>query len=369
MNVGENIVDLINVSENHEKSLIDFESTSFSNAFTQTNVTTDFIDLQEKEFINTNLTVFKLQKEITLLQLGTRELFANDEIVRFYTGLPKIEILDAFFLYISDSITLSSRSVLTKYQMLSLTLIRLRLNLMTNDLAYQFNVTSSTASSAFLKIIDALFLHLKPAIKWQCREQIWKTTPLCFRKHFGTNIVVIADCFEIFMNKPKNILARAQTFSSYKDHNTVKFLIVIIPQDVISYISKARGGRTSDKFLTENCDFLDNLLPGDIVMADRGFDIEESVALYCANVKIPSFTKRKRQLSSLDNEQSRRIAPERLQVERVIVIVRNKYSLLQGTFPLDFLMKKDDSNCCTIDKSVCAACGLVNLGDSVIPFE
>ena len=222
------------------------------------------------------------------------------------------------------------------------------------------------ASSAFLKVIDVLFLHLKPVIKWSCREQIWKTTPMCFQKHFGTNTVVIADCFEIFINKSKNILARAQTFSSHKHHNTVQFLIGVTPQGVISYISKAWGGCTSDKFLTENCEFLDNLFPGDIVMADRGFDIEESATLYCTNVKIPSFNKRKRQLSSLDIEQSQHIAAVRIHVERMIV--QNKYSL-QGTLPLDFLMKKDDSNYCTIDNIVCTACGLVNLCDSVIPFE
>ena len=115
---------------------------------------------------------------------------------------------------------------------------------------------------------------------------------------------MIVDCFELFINKPKSILARAQTFSSYKHHNTVKFLIGITPQGVISYISKAWGGCTSDKFLTENCDFLNNLVPGDIVMAGRGFAIEESVALYCAKVKIPSFTKGKRELTSLGIEQS-----------------------------------------------------------------
>ena len=126
---------------------------------------------------------------------------------------------------------------------------------------------------------------------------------MCFRKHFGTNIVIV-DCFEIFINKPKNILDRARTFSSYKHHNTVTFLIGITLQGVISYISKAWGGRTSDKFLTQSCDFLDNFLSGDIVMADRGFDIEETVALYCAKVKIPPFTKGKMQLSSLFVEQS-----------------------------------------------------------------
>ena len=142
---------------------------------------------------------------------------------------------------------------------------------MKNDLAYLFNVSSSTVSSAFLKIIDVLFLHLKPVIKWPCREQIWKH-PKIFRNKY----CLFVDCFAISINKPKNIIARAQTFSSYKDHNTVNFLIGITPQGVISYMSMAWGGRTTEKFLTENCDFLDNLLPGDIVMADRGFDIEGS---------------------------------------------------------------------------------------------
>ena len=47
VNVGENIVDLINVSENDKKSLINFERTFFLQTYTQSNVTTDFIDLQE----------------------------------------------------------------------------------------------------------------------------------------------------------------------------------------------------------------------------------------------------------------------------------------------------------------------------------
>ena len=327
------------------------------------------LDLKEEEYIRTNSQLYMLQDELKLLRPGLREWYIDDNKVKFYTGLPNIEIMDALFIYISDSITSTTRSALSKFQMLSLTLMRIRLDLSINDLAYRFNISSSTVSSIFLKIIDILFVHLKPIIKWPERDQIWKTTPMCFRKHFGTKIAVIIDCFEVFINKPKNVMARAQTFSSYKHHNTVKFLIGITPQGVISYISKAWGGRTSDKFLTENCDFLKKLTPCDIVMADRGFDIEESVAVYCAEVKIPSFTKGKRQLSSLDVEKSRRIASVRIHVERVIGNVRNKYSILQGILPLDYLIKKDENDFSTIDKIVCVSCGLTNLCDSVIPFE
>ena len=73
-------------------------------------------------------------------------------------------------------------------------------------------------------------------------------------------------------------------------------------------------------------------------MTDRGFDIEESLALYCANMKILSFTKGKRKLSSLELEQSRLIVAVRIDAERLIGIVPNKNSLFQRTlsFARDF---------------------------------
>ena len=108
---------------------------------------------------------------------------------------------------------------------------------------------------------------------------------------FGKKVTVVIDCFEVFIEKPTNLLARAQTFSSYKHHNTIKLLVGITPQGTVSYVSEAWGCRTSDKFLTENCGFLEKLLPGDMVMADRRFTISESVGLKQAKLEIPAFTK------------------------------------------------------------------------------
>ena len=111
-----------------------------------------------------------------------------------------------------------------------------------------------------------------------------------FRK-YCPKCVVIIDCFEVFLERPTSVLARAQTFSSYKHHNTVKYLIGITPQGSVSYISEGWGGRVSDKHLTENCGLLSNLIPGDTILADRGFNIKESVGLYCATITVPPFTK------------------------------------------------------------------------------
>ena len=54
----------------------------------------------------------------------------------------------------------------------------------------------------------------------------------------------------MFIDRPTNLLARAQTFSNYKHHNTAKVLIGITPQGFICFVSEAWRGRTSDKYLT-----------------------------------------------------------------------------------------------------------------------
>lgn len=178
---------------------------------------------------------------------------------------------------------------------------------------------------------------------------------------------MIIDCFEVFIQRPKNLLARAQTWSTYKHSNTVKFLIGITPQGSISFLSKAWGGRASDKWITENCGLLRKLLPGDLVLADRGFDISDSVQMCCAEVNIPSFTKGKEQLSAEDIETTRKIAHVRIHVERVIGLVRNKYTMLQGRLPVDFLINEDGLP--VVDKIATVACALTNLCNSVVPFN
>ena len=114
-------------------------------------------------------------------------------------------------------------------------------------------------------------------------------------------------CLEVFIHRQSNLLARAQTWLSYKHHNTVKVLIVITPQSTISCVSQAWGGQTSDKFLTVNCGILNKLFPGGLVLADRGFTVAESVMFQQAQLAIPSFTKGKDQLDPVDVEKTRRL--------------------------------------------------------------
>ena len=168
-------------------------------------------------------------------------------------------------------------------------------------------------------------------------------------------------------------MARAQTFSNYKHHNTVKVLIGVTPQATISFVSKAWGGRTSDKYLMDNCGILDKLLPGDLVLADWGFTIQESLMFKHAQLAIPAFTRGKEQLNPVDLEGTRGIANVRIHVERVIGLLRRKYTILSEFLPIDFLMcnpnGSQEASTPMIDRIINVCSALVNLCPGIVPFN
>ncbi len=73
-------------------------------------------------------------------------------------------------------------------------------------------------------------------------------------------------------------------------------------------------------------------------MADRGFDIRNSVGLMYVEVKIPAFTKGCCQLDAQDVELTQRITHLRIHAERVIGAVRNKYTVCHDTVSISTSM-------------------------------
>jgi len=95
---------------------------------------------------------------------------------------------------------------------------------------------------------------------------------------------------------------------------------------------------------------LDNLVAGDLILADRGFNIHDS-----AEVKLPPFTKGKKQLSKAQVYLSRQLSRVRIHVERVIGVVRQKYTILQSTLPINSIMCSESHEDSVIDKVVAYA--------------
>ena len=51
------------------------------------------------------------------------------------------------------------------------------------------------------------------------------------------------------------------------------------PTSSTAYISAAWGGRVSDQVITQQCGFLKFIDPGDIIITDRGFNVQDDIAI------------------------------------------------------------------------------------------
>lgn len=87
-----------------------------------------------------------------------------------------------------------------------------------------------------------------------------------------------------------------------------------------------------------------------------------------AEVKLPPFTKGKKQLEKVDIDWSREFSTVRIHVERLIGQIKQKYTILQGTVPISLLTSDNNLNS-VIDKVVVVCSALVNLCPSVIPLD
>ena len=96
----------------------------------------------------------KLREENYALHL-TKQSFLGK--VHFYTGLPSFSVLQAVLDLISPHVTDHAKFSLSLFQKLILVLMRLRLNLSVQDLAYRFNISKSTVSRTFKTVIAVMF--------------------------------------------------------------------------------------------------------------------------------------------------------------------------------------------------------------------
>uniref|UniRef100_A0AAZ1XJZ3 THAP-type domain-containing protein n=1 Tax=Oreochromis aureus TaxID=47969 RepID=A0AAZ1XJZ3_OREAU len=306
----------------------------------------------------------KLKSQLDKTEVNENFLQGDTEKVKYYTGLTCF----AIFMSVLDNVKafLPASKKLSHFQMLLLTLMRLRLDLPVQHLSYLFNVSHKTLSSVFADTIDVLYARLGILVHWPERHCLQATMPPQFMETFGNRVAIIVDCFEIRTERPCNLKARAQTCSHYKGTHTMKYLIGITPQGAISFISKGWGGRASDKHITEQCGILNKLLPGDVVLDDRGFDIRDAVGMMCAEVKIPAFTRGFCQLDAKDIENTRAIAHLRIHVERVIGSLRNKFKMLHTTMPIRSLLPCEGEDVTFLDKIVRVCCVLGNMCPSVV---
>ena len=121
-----------------------------------------------------------------------------------------------------------------------------------------------------------------------------------------------------------------------------------------------------DKGLTQDSGFLSKLEPTDEVMANRDFPIEEKLVLQGAKLTIPASPKGNKQLSQKDIELSGQIANVCFHLERVIGLLKNRYTMLQSCLPIPLIKRKGDTEVATVNELVTVCSALTNLGEPVV---
>ncbi len=145
-------------------------------------------------------------------------------------------------------------------------------------------------------------------------------------------------------------------------------MIAITPCGSICFISEAFAGCTSDKEVVVQSGLINKLHEGDVVLCDRGFLIENEVNSVGAYLVTPSFKQRGvKQLQYWDIEATRNIASVRIHVERVIGVIRNKFTILSKEQPISALMKDSTMDLeKSYNKILTVCCALFNICKGVV---
>ena len=178
-------------------------------------------------------------------------------------------------------------------------------------------------------------------VVWLPHESVHENMPKVFIKAGYSKCRVILDCFEIFIERPKSLTNQACTWSDFKHHNTIKFLIGISPTGFIIFLSDGYGGRASDKFIMKDSGFYSLLERNDEVMADRGFQIQEELLLHYCRLIVPPGARIKSQMTTSECKKTKHVANLRIHVERAINRIKC-FRILNSTLPVTMLQHADD---------------------------
>ena len=286
----------------------------------------------------------------------------DDRLVRLYTGFTSYIIFLTFFHFlgpvVNDLNYWGSREgqrqrhrvrKLDPVNQLLLVLMKLKLNLKLEDLAFRFKISASLVSRYITTWICFLYHHLKE-IDWvPTVEQVAGTLPHSFRRLYP-NTYAIIDGSELFLETPSDLNLQSSTWSHYKHHNTSKFLLACTPNGAISYISPVFVGSISDVQLTCESGFLKIIddKPGISIMADRGFTIRDMLCDIGVKLNMPPFLDGRAQLPAKEIQYGRKIASLCIHVERTIGRMKN-FNILKGTIPITMARQINQIVCVCVD--------------------
>lgn len=242
------------------------------------------------------------------------------EVIRMETGLSTRDVFQIVVNYASrfkDSVVYYAgwkvESISFEDQIF-ITLMKLRQNYTNLHLAKLFLCSVGTISNVvttFIHVLHSiLFKDLMTSIP--SREKNALCAPSSFSGYTSCRIVI--DCTDLEIAAPKLMSIQNATYSSYRGMNSFKVIVGVAPNAVITYISKLYPGSISDKEIVQQSGFLNNMSTGDLILADKGFLIQDIVP-NGVSVNIPPFLENGKFTES-EAKATKNIAKCRIHVER-----------------------------------------------------
>lgn len=244
----------------------------------------------------------------------------TSEVLRMETGLPTKEIFNIVVNYASkfkNSISYYCGwkvEAITFEDQIFITLMKLRQNYTNMHLAQLFSCSVGTISNIVITFVHVLhrllFDDLMRVIPSRNKNKL--CSPSSFSEFSSCRIII--DCTDIEVATPSLMSQQHVTYSSYRGMNSFKVLTGVAPNGVLTYISDLYPGSISDKEIVQQSGLLKHFVAGDLILADKGFLIQDIVPRG-VSVNIPPFLEHEKFTES-EAKLTQSIARCRIHVER-----------------------------------------------------
>ncbi len=298
---------------------------------------------KDQEIAKKESTIQNLQVALQMEKWGIHRFTTDNEKIKYYTGFVSYDLFlrfyeavkpsadhmnSAYYYRAGEKRSLAGRPrTMLLIDELFMFLMRIRINCAETDLAVRFGVSDSTVSRKLLTWTTLLYQILGSLPLWLSRDDVKQSMPPCFRSEFPSTRVII-DCTEIPTQYASSLVLNSQLYSTYKSRPTLKCLVGVSPSGAFTFISHLFCGSMSDIAITKLSGLLDLLEPGDMVMADKGFNIGKLLEGKGVDLNLPPFLSSMKQFTPDEIEQTEQIASARIHVERAIGRVK-EYSIFE----------------------------------------
>lgn len=197
-----------------------------------------FLRLSEykKKVNKLNAEIRTLKMEIHRLKgvVYTEKLLKSDNDVAFYTGIPNKNLFEKLHSFVSPYVNRRwtgvgsilkdvrkfkkspsrfgpNRKMTSKSEFLMM-LMKLRLGLLSKDLAKRFDISETLCSRIFLSWLRACSILFKPLLNFPTHEALVGSKPERFRSLPDLHSII--DCTELFIETPKDLYLHGVTIST-----------------------------------------------------------------------------------------------------------------------------------------------------------